>query len=318
MRVSHRITPDSRQGLRIRCGKRRGTVIVKERVGPCELLRERERVAGRQIADVLAAHVGVVLPRCVCLPSNSGTARAYFSRSGPSVAMARTAGFRKYWTWLSRRHRAGRPSINTSLRKLILRMAAENPTWGAPRIHGELRMLGIEASERTVSRYLPRQRPAPGALERWIKFLRNHRDAIAAMDFVTVPTATFRILYVWFAIDHARRRVLHFDVTDRPAAAWVVQQLREAFPHDSPVRHLIFDRDAIFSERVVTTANALGLRTTRTALPEPVAERRRRTLDRKRAPGTARSRRRPQRAPTPAIAGGVCRLLPRRPHACCA
>ena len=138
-------------------------------------------------------------------------------------------------------------------------------------------MLGIEASERTVSRYLPRQRPAPGALERWIKFLRNHRDAIAAMDFVTVPTATFRILYVWFAIDHARRRALHFDVTDRPAAAWVVQQLREAFPHDSPVRHLIFDRDAIFSERVVTTANALGLRTTRTSYRSPwqngVAER---------------------------------------------
>jgi hypothetical protein len=78
-------------------------------------------------------------------------------------------------------------------------------------------MLGLAVSERTVSRYLPRRRSSPGALERWIQFLRNHRDAIVAMDFFTVPTATFRILYVWFAIDHARRRVLHFDVTDEPA-----------------------------------------------------------------------------------------------------
>jgi len=170
------------------------------------------------------------------------------------------AGFRRYWTCLSRRQRTGRPSINSGLRELILRLLAENPTWGAPRIHDELLMLGLSISERTVSRYLPRQRPHSGALERWMQFLRNHRDAIAAMDFFTVPTTSFRILYVWFAIDHAKRRVLHFDVTDRPAAAWVVQQLREAFPHDSTMRHLIFDRDAIFSDRVLTTVNALGLR----------------------------------------------------------
>ena len=138
-------------------------------------------------------------------------------------------------------------------------------------------MLGLAVSERTVSRNLPRQRPYPGALESWIQFLRNHRDAIAAMDFFTVPTATFRILYVWFAIDHARRRILHFDVTDRPAAVWVVQQLREAFPHDSAVRHLICDRDTIFSGQVISTAAALGLRPARTAYRSPwqngVAER---------------------------------------------
>src|SRR5436853_2312220 len=90
--------------------------------------------------------------------------------------------------------------------------------------------MDLSISERTVSRYLPRQRPHPGALERWMRFLRNHRDAIAAMDFFSVPTATFRILYVWFAIDHAKRRVLHFDVTDRPAAAWVVQQAARSVP----------------------------------------------------------------------------------------
>jgi transposase InsO family protein len=148
-------------------------------------------------------------------------------------------------------------------------MAAENPTWGAPRIHGELRMLGIEVSERTVSRYLPRHRPLPGALERWIQFLRNHSDTIAGMDFFTVPTVTFRVLYVWFAIDHASRRILHFDVTDHPAAVWVAQQLREAFPHDSGARHLIFDRDAIFGDHVISVASALGLRPTRTAYRSP-------------------------------------------------
>ena len=158
------------------------------------------------------------------------------------------AGFRKYWTWLSRRQRTGRPSINAGLRELILRMAAENPTWGAPRIHGELQMLGIAVSERTVSRCLPRQRPSPGALKRWIQFLRNHREVIAAMDFFTVPTATFRILYVWFSIDHARRRILR---------------------HDSAIRHLIFDRDAIFCGRVVSTAEAVGLRPTRTSYRSP-------------------------------------------------
>jgi transposase InsO family protein len=152
---------------------------------------------------------------------------------------------------------------------LILRMAAENPTWGAPRIHGELRTLDIEVSERTVSRYLPRHRPLPGALERWIQFLRNHSDTIAGMDFFTVPTVTFRVLYVWFAIDHASRRILHFDVTDHPAAVWVAQQLREAFPHDSGARHLIFDRDAIFGGHVISVASALGLRPTRTAYRSP-------------------------------------------------
>ena len=188
------------------------------------------------------------------------------------------AGFRKYWTWLSHhRRREGRPSIDGDLRTLILRMAAENPSWGAPRIHGELLMLGIDVSERTVSRYLPRRRPAPGALERWIVFLRNHRGAIAAMDFFTVPTVAFRVLHVWFAIDHARRRILHFDVTEHPIADWVVQQLRETFPLEGNLRHLVFDRDASFGERVASMVELLGLRPTRTAYRSPwqngVAER---------------------------------------------
>ncbi len=95
-------------------------------------------------------------------------------------------------------------------------------------------MLGLDVWERTVSRYLPRHRPRPDAVQRWLVFLRNHRDAIAAMDFFVVPTVTFRFLYVWFAVAHARRRILHFDVTAYPEAAWVIQQLREAFYSTPP------------------------------------------------------------------------------------
>jgi hypothetical protein len=106
-------------------------------------------------------------------------------------------------------------------------MATENVGWGARRIHGELLALGISVSERTVSRYLPRERARPDAIKRWLTFLCDHRHVIAAMDFFVVPTATLRLLHGWFAIDHERRRILHFDVTDAPTAAWVIQQLRE-------------------------------------------------------------------------------------------
>jgi putative transposase len=179
------------------------------------------------------------------------------------------AGFRLYWTWFSRRRAAGRPTIDPTIRRPIRRMATENPTWGAPRIHGELRMLGIDVSERTVSRYLPRRPLRPDAAQRWLVFLRNHRDGIAAMDFFVVPTVTFRLAFIWFAMDHGRRRILHFEITDHPATAWVVQQLREAFPLDTVPRHLIFDRDSIFAALVVATVKSFGTKPTRTSYRSP-------------------------------------------------
>lgn len=133
------------------------------------------------------------------------------------------AGFKLYWTWLSRhRKRAGRRCVNKKLRELIFRMIAENFTWGAPCIHGELKMLGFEISERTVLRWM---RKAPRNLEpakRWAAFLSNHREAVAAMDFFTVPTLTFGVLYCFFVISHDRRRILHCNVTRQPTSAWVV------------------------------------------------------------------------------------------------
>jgi hypothetical protein len=114
-------------------------------------------------------------------------------------------------------------------------MVAENPTWGAPRIHGELLMLGFEGSERTNSRCMRRAPKDPEPAKRWFAFLRNHREAIAAMDLFTVPSVTFRVLYRFFIIDHDRRRILHFNVTRHPTSAWIVQQLQEAT--DSTCHH---------------------------------------------------------------------------------
>jgi len=130
-------------------------------------------------------------------------------------------GFRLYWAWISRRGPAvGRKPLRKELRDLVLRMVGENPTWGAPRIHGELLKLGFRVSERTVSRWVRRRHRDPDPLRRWLTFLRNHRNAIAAMDFFTVPTLTFGMLYGFFIISHDRRRILHCNVTRNPQALW--------------------------------------------------------------------------------------------------
>jgi putative transposase len=188
-----------------------------------------------------------------------------------SVVNWHRAGFRLYWNWLSRaRQMGGRRPVSQEVRALIFRMAAENPTWGAPRIHGELLMLGFDLSEPTVSRWLRRAPRAPDPAKRWLTFLRNHREAIAAMDFFTVPTLTFGILYCFFIIGHDRRRILHHHVTRNPNALWVALQLRETWEYSQePQRFLIFDRDSKFSADVVSTVKAIGSQPVRTAFRSP-------------------------------------------------
>ena len=188
------------------------------------------------------------------------------------------AGFRRYWKWLSRRRtNAGRRGVNKELRELIFRMVTENPTWGAPRIHGELRMLGSDISERTVSRWMRKAPRNPESAKRWAAFLSNHREAIAAMDFFTVPTLAFGILYCFFVIAHDRRRIMHLNVTRHPTSAWVIQQLREAFPYDSAPKYLIFDRGGSFNQEVIKTIKSFGIEPKRTSFQSPwqngVAER---------------------------------------------
>ncbi len=173
------------------------------------------------------------------------------------------AGFRLYWRRISR-SAPGRPRIPTEVRDLIRRMAEENG-WGARRIHAELEKLDIQLGLATVSRYLPKRPSDPRARQSWRTFLRNHRDAIGAMDFVVVPTACFQLLYVWFLIDHGSRRIVHFNVTKHPTSAWVIQQLRESFPGESSPRYVIHDRDAIFGARVDAAIKALGTEPVRTS-----------------------------------------------------
>jgi transposase InsO family protein len=188
------------------------------------------------------------------------------------------AGFRLYWRMISRvRKPAGRRRVSKEVQDLIFRMVAENPTWGVPRIHGELLMLGFDVSERTISRWMRRAPRDPEPAKRWLAFLRNHREAIAAMDFFTVPTITFGVLYCFFVISHDRRHILHVNVTKHPTGSWIVQQLQEAFPFGSAPRFLIFDRDAKYQLEVPMAVRSLKISLLRTTFESPwqngVAER---------------------------------------------
>jgi len=185
-------------------------------------------------------------------------------------------GFKYFWRWKSRGRKPGRPALDLSTRQLIRRMALEN-RWRAPRITKELARLGIDVHEDTVRRYMPKVPPTEKQRESWKRFLRNHRDVIAAMDFFVVPTVTFDLLYGFFIIHHARRVILHFNATYHPGAAWVIQQLREALPFDSAPRYLILDNDSIFNQAVIDALESIGVKPKRTAFQSPwqnpVAER---------------------------------------------
>jgi transposase InsO family protein len=178
------------------------------------------------------------------------------------------AGFRLLWRWRSRTC-GGRPRVSEEIRALIRRMAMENPSWGAPKIHGELLKMGLEIAERTVARYLRRARRRGDPAKRWLAFLANHREVIVAVDFFTVPTLSFQLLYCFFVIEHARRKILHFNVTRHPTSDWVVQQLRETFPEAGPYRYVILDHDSKFDADVIGFLKATGLRTKRTSVQAP-------------------------------------------------
>jgi len=135
-------------------------------------------------------------------------------------------------------------------------MWSSNPTWGSKRIQAELAKLGIAVSDSTVRKYRPRTRRGD---QTWKTFLHTHAKAMVSVDFFVVPTATFRVLYVFLVLAHERRKVLHFNITDSPSAAWTAQQLSEAFPYCNPPRYLLRDRDSIYGVEFVQRAHALGL-----------------------------------------------------------
>ena len=174
-------------------------------------------------------------------------------------------GFRQFWTWKGR-HRPGRPAAAPEVRALIRRMAAANPLWGAPRIHGELQKLGLSVSQATVAKYMPRRDTPPS--QPWRTFLATHVGQIMAADFFVVPTVTYRLLFVLVILAHDRRRIVHVAVTDHPTAAWTAQQFRNAFPGDHAPRYLLHDRDTAFTD-VASTIGAMQIRELVTAQGSP-------------------------------------------------
>src|SRR5947209_16667663 len=165
--------------------------------------------------------------------------------------------FREYWARLSARAAAGRPRVSRQIRALVVRMAQANPLWGAPRIHGELQMLGIDVAERTVSRLVPKRRSPPS--QTWRTFLTNHVRDLVSIDFFTVPTAPLRVLFVFVVLAHARRRVLHFNVTEHPTAAWTAQQIVDALPDDSAPSYLLRDRDSVYAHVFRQRVKGMGI-----------------------------------------------------------
>jgi putative transposase len=140
---------------------------------------------------------------------------------------------------------------------LVMKIAAANPLWGTPRIHGEMGKLGIEISERTVSRLVRRPQRPPS--QTWRTFLTNHVAALASTDFFTVSTVTGRVLFVFVVLLHHRRRIVHFNITEHPTAAWTAQQMIEAFPDDTAPRWLLRDRDAMYGEVFRRRVAAMGV-----------------------------------------------------------
>jgi putative transposase len=154
-------------------------------------------------------------------------------------------------------------------------MAAENTIWGEARIADELRLkLGLRVSPRTVGKYLcegggPRRTPDPK--QRWMTFVRNHAKGIVACDFFVVVTATFRVLYVFVVLEVGTRRIVHHNVTAHPTADWTLQQFREALPGDHAYRHMIHDRDRIYSKDLDRSVESMGVQVLRTPVRSPKA-----------------------------------------------
>jgi transposase InsO family protein len=175
--------------------------------------------------------------------------------------------FRDYWTSLSGRPALGRPPVTADIRALVARMAAANPLWGAPRIHGELLKLGIVVAERTVSRLMPKRCTPPS--QTWRTFLANHVRDLVSIDFFTVPTAGLRVLFVLVVLAHHRRRVLHFNVTEHPTACWTAQQLVDAFPDDAAPSYLLRDRDHVYGESFRQRVKGMQIREVLTTAHSP-------------------------------------------------
>ncbi len=152
--------------------------------------------------------------------------------------------FRDHWRRLSQRGKPGRPAMAKEVRDLIRTMWQSNPTWGAPRIVGELQKQGIDVAKSTVEKYRVHSRKPPSPT--WKTFMKSHVQDLVSLAFFVVPTVTHKVLFVLLILAHERRRLVHFNITEHPTAEWTAQQMIEAFPWDKTPRYLLRDRDRIY------------------------------------------------------------------------
>jgi hypothetical protein len=194
----------------------------------------------------------------------------------PTVIGWHKKSFKIYWKQKSRR--VGRPTIDWELIKLIRRLQKENVTWSTQRIQGELNKLGYEVCDNTVEKYMIKGKDGDNSKQqRWLTFLRNHTKNTVGIDFLVVRTVFFTAIYVFVAISHDRRKILHFAVTANPRSQWAIQQLRETFAFDETTKYVIRDNDKIFSDDFKLHINNFGLEDMPTAprspWQNPIAER---------------------------------------------
>ena len=236
----------------------------------CDLLKSRHRLQAENL--FLRHQLNIALRRGPPRPRLRASDRAllvWMTRICPrllnlaqvvkpeTILRWHRASFKAYWRWKSR-NRAGRPKIDRGLREFIQRMSRENPLWGAPRIHGELLMLGFDVAQSTVSKYMVQRQKPPS--QTWKTFLRNHAEAIAAIDMCVVPTLTFDLLFAFLVLGHGRRQLLWFEVTRRPTAMWLARQITEAFPWISAPTYLLRDNDGAYGRAFTHRVTAMGIR----------------------------------------------------------
>ena len=175
--------------------------------------------------------------------------------------------FRDYWYRLSQSGRPDRPTISQEVRELIQDMWRANPTWGSPRIVGELQKLGITVAKSTVEKYRPKKRKPPSPT--WKAFLNNHIQDLVACDFFTVPSVTCQVLFVFIRLAHERRRIVHINITQHPTAQWTAQQIVEACPWDEAPRYLLRDRDSIYGAPFQQRVGNMGIEEVKIAPHSP-------------------------------------------------
>ena len=154
----------------------------------------------------------------------------------------------------------GRPAISKEMQALIRKLSGENPLWSAERIRDTLLLLGINSPcEDTIRKYMTKPRGSPEKSSTWLPFLRNHLDVSWAIDFFTVSTICFDILYVFLVFHHGQRQVLRFAATFNPSMLWVIQQLREAMPFEHQPRYMFRDNDGIYGHGVRGFLKSCGI-----------------------------------------------------------